>query len=312
MESGSESCDHLRYYRLITEDGDSRLAVETNEGFLSDITSVDYGVTELNDLALASALSGMTIDAVTNNLLSSGRATTHPLRQIVANSRDSDEFPWLDRPVDPPEVWAAGVTYKSSEMERRRESTTPDVYSRVYDAERPELFLKATPERCVGPFESVGIRSDSTWDVPEPELAFVLYRGQIIGYTVGNDMSSRSIEGDNPLYVPQAKLYARSCAIGPCIATTDTVHDPHDLQIRATIRREGQEVFSGQASSSQMARKCEDLADWLQRSNVVPDMTVVLTGTAIVPKPGFTLQEGDIVAIEIENIGRLENDVVVV
>ena len=135
--------------------------------------------------------------------------------------RDGDGYYRLDRPFEPPEVWAAGVTYKTSEMERQRESDTPDVYAKVFTADRPEVFLKATPDRCVGPFEDVGIRSDSEWSVPEPELAFVLYRGEIVGYTIGNDMSSRSIEGENPLYLPQAKVFDRCCSIGPCFVTAE-------------------------------------------------------------------------------------------
>ena len=197
-------------------------------------------------------------------------------------------------------------------MERRRESDTPDVYSKVYTAERPEIFFKATPERCMGPFESIGIREDSDWNVPEPELAFVVYKGEIIGYTAGNDVSSRSIEGENPLYLPQAKLYANSCAIGPCFVTADAIGDPHSLDIECAILRDDRTLFSGKTSTSGMARKCDELADWLHRHNVIPNMTTVLTGTAIVPPPDVTLQEGDVVQITIEKIGLLENDVIVV
>ena len=206
-------------------------------------------------------------------------------------------------------MWAAGVTYKTSEMERQRESDTPDVYAKVFNADRPEVFLKATSDRCVGPFEAVGIRSDSSWSVPEPELAFVLYRGEIVGYTIGNDMSSRSIEGENPLYLPQAKVFDRCCAIGPCFVTAEDI-DPMNLDISCSIVRDGQEVWTDQTSTSLMARTCEELADWLQRSNFVPDLTTVLTGTAIVPPPEFTLQEGDVVTITIAGIGSLENEVI--
>ena len=197
-------------------------------------------------------------------------------------------------------------------MERRRESETPDVYSMVYGADRPELFLKATPQRCMGPFESVGIRGDSEWNVPEPELAFVLFRGEILGYTIGNDVSSRAIEGENPLYLPQGKVYDRCCSIGPCLVTADSLGDPHNLAVGLSIVRDGVELFSGETSTSSMARTCDELADWLQRHNLVPNMTTVLTGTGIVPPPEVTLHEGDIVVIEIEGIGVLENDVVVV
>ncbi len=302
----------MRYFKLLGAGGDPRLAVEATDGGLVDLTSIDEDVTEVADLALAASLSGLDIDQIAREMLDFGRPDTYDLSRVFDDSRAETGDLWLDRPLEPPEVWAAGVTYKSSEMERRRESSTPDIYSRVYAAERPELFFKATAERCVGPFESVGIRADSDWNVPEPEMAFVLYKGEIIGYTIGNDMSSRSIEGENPLYLPQAKLYDRCCAIGPCFVTPEALGAPDKLGIQCAIVREGEEVFNGETSTSLMSRSFEDLAEWLQRANGVPNMTTVLTGTAIVPPPDFTLQEGDLVAITIEGIGTLENDVVVV
>ena len=302
----------MRYFGLMQSEGDQSLAVEAEVGSLVDLTAVDGNVAGIEDLVRAASLSGLSIDGIARRLLDTGPSETLDLARLIEDSRDGDGDTWLDRPLDPPEVWAAGVTYRTSEMERRRESGTPDVYSKVFSAARPELFLKATAERCVGPFESIGIRADSDWNVPEPELAFVLYAGQIVGYTAGNDVSSRSIEGENPLYLPQAKVFDRCCAIGPCFVTPETLGDPHDLTISCSIRRDGAEVFAGQASTSEMARKCEELADWLQRHNTVPAMTTVLTGTSIVPPEGFTLKEGDVVAIEIEGVGTLENDVVVV
>ena len=304
----------MRFYRLLTEGANLALAVETPDGSLVDLTSIDPDLTEIEDLALASSLSGITIDEAALNLIEAGDGDSLDLKAIVDGSRErgANSGPYLDRPFDPPEVWAAGVTYKTSEMERRRESKTPDIYSRVYAAKRPELFMKATPERCVGPFEAIGVREDSEWNVPEPELAFVLYKGEIIGYTIGNDVSSRSIEGENPLYLPQAKMYDRCCAIGPCFVTVEALGAANNLGIRCEIRREGKAVFEGETSTSSMARSCEELADWLLRHNTVPNMTTVLTGTAIVPPPEITLEEGDEVSIEIEGIGVLENDVVVV
>lgn len=302
----------MRYYRLTGDDGETRLAAEVEDDVLYDLTSIDEDLTEVDDLAAAASLSGNTIDNLARTVLDSGQADTYDLPQIYEESRDGAGELWLDRPFDPPEVWAAGVTYKTSEMERRRESDTPDVYSKVYAAERPELFFKATPERCMGPFESIGVREDSEWNVPEPELAFVVYKKQIIGYTAGNDVSSRSIEGENPLYLPQAKLYANSCAIGPCFVTAETIGDPHGLDVECAIHRDGKELFRGKTSTSGMARKCFELSDWLHRHNMIPNMTAVLTGTAIVPPPDVTLQEGDVVSITIQNIGLLENDVIVV
>ena len=302
----------MRYYQLVATDGEARLAVEPEEDVLADLTSLDEDLTGIDDLALAASISGLDLDRLTEGVLDSGEPDTYQLSEIIEASRASTGDLLLDRPIEPPEVWAAGVTYRTSEMERRRESDTPDIYASVYAAERPELFFKATPDRCVGPFESVGIRADSTWNVPEPELAFVLYRGELLGYTAGNDMSSRSIEGENPLYLPQAKVYSRCCSIGPCLVSARSFKDPHNLAIRCVITRGGAEVFAGETSTSQMARKCEDLSDWLQRHNEVLNMPTVLTGTGVVPPPDFTLQEGDVVIISIEGIGMLENDVVVV
>ena len=298
----------MKYYSLIGMEGDARLAVEARDGVLADLTSLHDELVALEDLALAAALSGESIDALAQRLLDGGAADEYDLAEVM----DGDGDAILDMPFEPPEVWAAGVTYKTSEMERRRESETPDVYSMVYSAERPEVFFKATPERCVGPNDSVGIREDSNWNVPEPELAFVLYGGEIIGYTIGNDMSSRQIEGENPLYLPQAKVYSRCCAIGPSFVSAESVSDPHSLDVSCTITRDGEQVFGGSTNTSQMARTCQELADWLLRHNDVPNMTAVLTGTSIVPPPDFTLQEGDIVTIAIANIGTLVNDVIVV
>lgn len=298
----------MKYYGLIGADGDTRLAVEVQDGVLSDLTSVHHELEVLEDLALAAAVSGQSMDALAQQIIAGGDTDEYSLDEILNGESDAA----LDIPFEPPEVWAAGVTYKTSEMERRRESETPDVYSMVYSAERPEVFFKATPERCVGPNDSVGIRFDSNWNVPEPELAFALYGGEIIGYTIGNDMSSRQIEGENPLYLPQAKVYNRCCAIGPCFVTAESIGNPHSLDVSCAITRNGVEVFSGSTNTSQMARTCQELSEWLQRHNHVPNMTTVLTGTSIVPPPEFTLQRGDSVSITIEGIGTLMNDVIVV
>ena len=225
----------MKYYSLIDEDGVARIAVEASEGVLSDLTSVHQELEVLEDLVMAASLSGYSIDEIALQIIEGGAADEYNLDDVLSDESDLA----LDMPFDPSEVWAAGVTYKTSEMERRRESETPDVYSMVYSAERPEVFFKATPERCVGPDDSVGIREDSNWNVPEPELAFVLYGGEIIGYTIGNDMSSRQIEGENPLYLPQAKVFNRCCAIGPCFVSAESVADPHGLDVSCTITRDG-------------------------------------------------------------------------
>ena len=297
----------MRYYSLVSTDGDARLVAEKPGVMALDLTSVEPELTDLADLLLASYLSGESVDEIADEIIGSGIPDGFDLGEVMDLSRSGEGYYRLDRPFEPSEVWAAGVTYKTSELERQRESDTPDVYARVFRAERPELFFKATPDRCVGPFELVGVRGDSDWSVPEPELAFVLYRGEIAGYTIGNDMSSRSIEGQNPLYLPQAKMFDRCCAIGPCFVPADNL-DPSNLAITCAILRNGEIVWSDQTSTSQMARTCEELADWLQRHNYVPDLTTVLTGTAIVPPPEFTLMEGDVVRISVEGIGELENE----
>jgi 2-dehydro-3-deoxy-D-arabinonate dehydratase len=217
-------------------------------------------------------------------------------------------------PLDGQEVWASGVTFERSREARNeeagREVGAVDFYDRVYDAERPELFAKASPGRSRGPEEPVAIRADSGWDVPEPELGLVVdAAGAIVAYTVGNDMSSRSIEAENPLYLPQAKVYTGSCAVGPCLVPVDDAAPPAELEIRLLIERDGQQLYADQVSVSTMHRKLDELVDWLFRSQDFPVGVVLLTGTSIVPPPEFTLQEGDVVTVEIPGIGRLRNPV---
>ena len=302
----------MRYYRLTNMDGDTVIGVEAEPGRITVLTDIKPDVTDIRDLVLAASVTDTSMDEIARALLAEGgEPESIDLDELLDGTRGEYGDYLIDRPIDPPEVWAAGVTYKSSEMERRRESSAPDVYSMVYQAERPELFFKSTADRCAGPFEDVGIRADSPWNVPEPELAFTLYKGEIVGYTIGNDMSSRAIEGENPLYLAQAKLYDRSCAIGPCFVPAEDI-DPQNVTITCRIERNGATVFTGETSTAQMARTCQSLADWLMRHNSVPDMTTVLTGTAIVPPPDFTLEEGDTVSIAIDGLGALENGVVVV
>lgn len=286
----------MRYYRSGRE-GNRRLYVR-NGDTAYDLTGVKPSVTHFSDLCVAADVTGQSIDSVASRLVES--AETVPLEELR-------EF---GKPVVPDEVMAAGVTYRISEQARQSESGKPEVYIDVYEGERPELFFKATPNRTVGPDEAVGIRSDSTWDVPEPELGVVLYNGDIVGYTIGNDMSSRSIEGENPLYLPQAKMYDRCCSIGPCVASTDEIADPHDLEIAMQIERDGETLFDDTTSTSKMVRSCEELVSYYVRHNDPADVTVLLTGTSLVPDDDFTLLEGDRITIDIEDIGTLTNDVV--
>ena len=292
----------MKYFRYRNARGDVHLIVEDETVGLFDLTR-DAPVEGFTDLVRWSRLLGQSVDGFVGSLLRNGGRQVSPEELKAQGLR-------LGRPLIPPEVWAAGVTYRKSRDERERESETPDPYARVYRAERPEIFLKATPNRCVGPGEAVGVRADSGWDVPEAELAFILHGGRITGFTAGNDVSSRAIEGANPLYLPQAKIYRRCCSIGPCIVSAESVADPHNLAVSCEIFRDGDRVFSGETSTSRMVRTCQELAGFLTRHNPVPDGTVVLTGTGIVPEQEFSLQAGDLVRIEIEDIGVLENPVV--
>jgi 2-dehydro-3-deoxy-D-arabinonate dehydratase len=217
----------------------------------------------------------------------------------------------LNAPIDRQEVWAAGVTYLRSRDARMEESSQRDVYDRVYDADRPELFLKATPNRVSGPGEAIAIRGDSGWDVPEPELAILVNaHGEPIGYTIGNDVSSRSIEGENPLYLPQAKVYSRCAALGPVVVTIDELPEVSNLEIQLTIRRDGRQLFQDSTATSQLHRSLSDLVEYLLRNNEFPAGVFLMTGTGIVPPSEFTLQDGDEVTIRIEGIGSLVNPVV--
>jgi 2-dehydro-3-deoxy-D-arabinonate dehydratase len=215
-------------------------------------------------------------------------------------------------PIDRQEVWAAGVTYKRSQVARMEESETgASHYDRVYTAPRPELFFKAMPRRVAGPGQPVRIRRDTKWSVPEPELALVISpEGKLVGFTAGNDMSARDIEGENPLYLPQAKLYNECCALGPCILIPETPLDLPNTAITLVIHRKGAEVFRGQTDLGQMKRTFDDLIGWLFRDNSFPDGVILLTGTGIVPPNEFSLAAGDVVSIDITGIGTLTNPVV--
>lgn len=215
-------------------------------------------------------------------------------------------------PIASQEVWAAGVTYFRSRTARMEESQSAEggnFYDRVYSAERPELFFKATAHRVAGPGQPVAIRADSTWNVPEPELALLITpAGKITGYTIGNDMSSRSIEGENPLYLPQAKVYDASCALGPCVFITPGPL-PQKTRIELSIARGGKIVSNGQTSLAEMKRTPEALVSYLFRHNSFPQGCILLTGTGIVPPDSFTLEPGDEIRIIIEGIGTLTNTV---
>ena len=213
-------------------------------------------------------------------------------------------------PINDQEIWAAGVTYfrsKTARMEESQEAGGGDFYDRVYDAVRPEIFMKATAQRTVGPGEVMHRRGDSKWIVPEPELTLVITRtGKIIGYTIGNDLSCRDIEGENPLYLPQAKSFDRCASIGPAILVSNEP-PAKDAQIKMTIERSGKVVFEDKTEIAQIKRGFEELAEFLFRDNTHPCGCLLMTGTGIVPPDEFCLQTGDVVEIEIEGIGKLIN-----
>lgn len=218
-------------------------------------------------------------------------------------------------PIEAPEVWAAGVTYLKSKEARNYEATDGKLdattfYDKVYDAVRPEIFFKSTAARTVGPNQDVCLRTDSNWQIPEPELGLVINKdGKILGYLAGNDMSSRDIEGENPLYLPQAKVWKNSCSIGPAIRLAETVKNPYEFEIKCRIYRNEEQVVEGSASTGQLKRKFEELVAYLIKDNTIFDGTVLLTGTCIVPPNEFTLADGDRIEIEISDIGILNNPV---
>ncbi len=256
-------------------------------------------------------------------LISSGTLMER-LETAAASAREEEGFAWaaLDIPPDPrrphllapitrQEVWAAGVTYMRSREARMEESPGGgSFYDKVYVAPRPELFFKGTPGRVAGPNAPIRIRSDSNWNVPEPELALVVGpAGRLVGFTIGNDVSSRDIEGENPLYLPQAKVYQGSCALGPSLVLADSIADPRSLAIHLVIRRAGKLCFEGSTSSAKMKRTFDELISYLFREQEFHAGVILLTGTGIVPPDNFTLRRGDVVEISISEIGTLRNPV---
>ena len=216
---------------------------------------------------------------------------------------------YLDLPLGPPEVWGCGVTYrKSAEFRDEETSSGRGIYDYVYSGARPEIFFKATPSRCVGPRGRISIRSDSQFTAPEPELAIAVdSRGRILGYTVADDVSAWDIERENPLYLPQSKVFAACCALGPAIVTPDEVPDPYDLTVIGRIIRNGQTIFDDRVSTSRIRRKLEELVEYLRRDNPIPAGTVILTGTGVIVSAEHALQEGDLVEVEIPGLGVIRN-----
>nr|WP_236748994.1 fumarylacetoacetate hydrolase family protein [Acidianus manzaensis] len=221
----------------------------------------------------------------------------------------------ITKPIDPLEVWGSGISYEMARERYSEENVAKilgkTIYDTVYDAVRPEIFFKATPNRCVGHGEAIAVRSDSEWTLPEPELAVVIdSNGKILGYTIMDDVSARDLEAENPLYLPQSKIYAGCCAFGPFIVTPDEVKNPYNLDIKLRILREGKVFYEGSVNTSKMRRKIEEQIEYIIRDNPIPDGTILTTGTAIVPGRDKGLKHRDVVEISISSLGTLITPVI--
>ena len=296
-----------------------RVGVVTRDEEIIDVTSEETpDVLQLLQLANNEGISIGVILADVQEEVSQGDV----LMFGPGNEGDNDKLKFADldnhpdpdtlhllMPLDPPEAWGFGVTYKRS-ADMRDKDSDQNIYSRVYHAERPEMFFKGTATRCTGPNGAISIRSDSTFTAAEPELAYILgVNGEILGYTICNDVSAWDIERENPLYLPQSKIFTGCCAIGPMFVTPSEVDDPYHLNIKCQIFRNGQLAYQGEVNTSQINWKFETLTEFLRRDNPIPHGTVVSTGTGIITPEDMPLADGDIVEIEIDGLGKLSNPV---
>lgn len=291
----------MRYYRLTGQDGSSRLVVRDDDAAY-DLTAATADLSTFADVARAASLADRSIDQIARTHIP--RATEITVEETLEKMR---------KPVAPDEVWAVGGTYSHVEDEQafREEYDHADLTLMVYDPDnRPELFFKGTDRRTVGPGEAVGIRSDVEFNVAEPELGLVLYRGEPVGYTIGNDMSASGLLRENPLYLSATKIFERCCAIGPAVASVASIPNPHDLEIEMTVEREDNVVFEESESTAEMLRSIEGLPRHVTDHDTVAETTVLLTGGPFAP--GDTLQEGDVITMEVEELGTLENTVTTV
>ncbi|WP_458353343.1 fumarylacetoacetate hydrolase family protein [Peribacillus frigoritolerans] len=289
----------MRIIRYLNEHSKTILAAVTNEGKVYPLPQ--EGLIELIQQANEQNVSPLSFVEFT---ISKSKPIPYSVEDLA-----------LMVPIVAEEVWASGVTYERSRDARNYEATggkldATTFYDKVYEAERPEIFFKSTAARTVGPGQEVYIRSDSNWQIPEPEVGLVINRdGEILGYTIGNDMSCRDIEGENPLYLPQAKMWKNSCSIGPAILLAESVEDPYNFDITCRIYRNDELKVEGKANTNQLKRKFDELIAFLIRDNEIFDGTVLLTGTCIIPSNDFTLLDGDQIEIEVSNIGVLKNSV---
>ncbi len=272
-----------------------------------DITLPEVGLKSANDFIENAAAGGFALADFVEQVLNAQPRAMFPWSELDT-PRDL-YAPHLALPLLPPEVWAAGVTYQRS-AEFRDQETGESIYDQAHSAPRPEIFFKGTATRCVGPNQPIGVRRDSHFTAPEPELALVLgHRGEIIGYTIANDVSAWDIERENPLYLPQSKIFRGACALGPSLVTPDEIADPYNVPIHCRILRDNATIFEESSTTARLKRKFEELLEYLLRDNPVPGASVLCTGTGIIVPQSCALQEGDIVEIEIPPIGTLRNPV---
>lgn len=272
-----------------------------------DITMPEVGLKTTNDFIENAAAGNLSLAEFVEQQLNATPRALYPWSEL---DQPRDLYaPHLGLPILPPEVWAAGVTYRKS-AEFRDQETGESMYDRAHREPRPELFFKGSVSRCVGPNAPIGVRRDSNFTAPEPELALVLgHRGEVVAYTIANDVSAWDIERDNALYLPQSKIFRGACALGPSIVTPDELPDPYNVEIRCRVERGGETIFEESASTARLARKFEELTDYLLRDNPVPGGSVLCTGTGIIVPQSAALEDGDVVEIEIAPIGILRNPV---
>jgi 2-dehydro-3-deoxy-D-arabinonate dehydratase len=275
-----------------------------------DISMPDTGLKSTNDFVEHAAAGNLSLAEFVERQMNAAPRAVYALREL-----DVPRDPFvahLGLPIIPPEVWGAGVTYRRSAEFRAHETQEAgdSIYDRARVAPRPEIFFKGTASRCVGPNTPIGVRRDSTFTAPEPELALVLgHHGEIIAYTIANDVSAWDIERENPLYLPQSKIFHGACALGPSLLTPEEVDDPYNFSIRCCIERNGETIFEEVSSTARLERKLEELVDYLLRDNPVPGSSVLCTGTGNIVPQAAALQDGDVVEIEIPPIGILRNPV---
>lgn len=278
------------------------------DGMVIDVMEENEDVQTVNDLMHVAAVTRMALPDLVERILNGHPDRTQYSYEML-DTTPSSTVTHLILPLFPPEVWGFGVTYKRS-AEMRDEDSGLNIYDRVYSSSRPEVFFKATASRCAGPNAPISVRSDSTLTATEPELAYVLgEEGDIIGYTLCNDVSAWDIERDNPLYLPQSKIFTGCCALGPVLVTADELTDPYHVEITCEIIRDGICVYRGGANTSLLTRRLEELTACLRRDNPIPAGTVVSTGTGIMVPNSLSLQDGDIVRIAADGIGLLSNPV---